>query len=87
LKNHFERLSNNGIEAIYLVSDEGAGIRAGHAKVMNDKLRQSNTYHGIAYNLGSWVGRLESAAYAAIKKEYEEKRPARDLRNSILNVA
>jgi len=70
-KNHFECLSNNGIEAIYLVSDDGVGIRAGHAKVMNDKLRQSDTYHGIAHNLGSWVGRLETAAYAAIEKEYE----------------
>ena len=73
-KNHFECLSNNGIEAIYLVSDEGTGIRAGHAKVMNDKLRQSDTYHGIAHNLGSWVGRLETAVYAKIEKEYEEKR-------------
>jgi hypothetical protein len=27
---------------------------------MNDKLRQSDTYHGIAHNLGSWVGRLET---------------------------
>ena len=62
-KNHFECLGNNAIAAIYLVSDEGAGIRAGHAKVMNDKLRQSDTYHGIAHNLGSWVGRLETAAY------------------------
>ena len=70
-KNHFECLSNNGIEAIYLVSDDGTGIRAGHAKVMNDKLRQSDTYHGIAHNLGSWVGRLETAAYATIEKEYE----------------
>jgi hypothetical protein len=41
---------------------------------MNDKLRQSDTDHGVAHNLGSWVGRLESAAYAAIEKEYEEKR-------------
>ena len=56
------------LEAIYLVSDEGAGIRAGHAKVMNDKLRQSDTYHGIAHNVGSWVGRLETAAYATIEK-------------------
>ena len=63
--------SDNGIEAIYLVSDEGTGIRAGHAKVMNDKLRQSDTYHGIAHNVGSWVGRLEIAAYATIEKEYE----------------
>jgi len=74
-KNHFECLSNKGIEAIYLVSDEDAGICAGHAKVMNDKLRQLDTYHGIAHNLGSWVGRLETAAYyATTKKEYEKKR-------------
>ena len=51
-KNHFECLSNNGIEAIYLVSDDGADIRAGHAKVMSDKLSQLDTYHGIAHNLG-----------------------------------
>lgn len=70
-ENHFECLSNNGIEAIYLVSDDGTGIRAGHAKVMDDKLRQSDTYHGIAHNLGSWVGRLETVAYATIEKEYE----------------
>ena len=70
-KNHFECLGNNAIEAIYLVSDDGTGIRAGHAKVMNDKLRQSDTYHGIAHNVGSWVGRLEIAAYATIEKEYE----------------
>jgi hypothetical protein len=44
-KNHFECLSNNGTEAIYLVSDAAAGIRAGHAKVMHAKLCQSDTYH------------------------------------------
>jgi Transposase, Mutator family len=84
-KNHFECLSNNRIEAIYLVSDEGAGIRAGHAKVMNDKLRQSDTYHGIAHNLGSWVGRLETAAYAAIEKEYEENRKLKSAKSKDLH--
>jgi hypothetical protein len=28
----------------------------------------------IAHNLGSGVGRLETAAYATIEKDYEEKR-------------
>jgi len=37
-------------------------------------VRQSDTYHAIAHRLGSWGGRLETAAYAAIEKEYDEKR-------------
>jgi len=70
-KNHFECLNHNGIEAIYLVSDDGTGIRAGHAEVMSEVVRQSDTYHAIAHRLGSWAGRLETAAYAAIEQEYD----------------
>jgi hypothetical protein len=73
-KNHFECLKCHGIDAIYLVSDDGTGIRAGHAEAMGDVVRQSDTYHAIAHRLGSWGGRLETAAYAAIEKEYDEKR-------------
>ena len=64
--NHFECLQDNGVEAIYLVSDEGTGIRAGHAEVMSDVVRQSDTYHAIAHQLGNSVNRLEKAAYKAI---------------------
>ncbi len=70
-KRHFECLYDNGVEAIYLVSDEGKGIRAGHAEVMSDVVRQSDTYHAIAHQLGSWSDRLEKAAYKAIGVEYE----------------
>lgn len=42
--NHFECIQENGIEAIYVVSDDGKGILAGHAEVMGDKIRQSDTY-------------------------------------------
>jgi hypothetical protein len=35
-----------------LVSDEGQGIRAGHASVLSDVVRQSDTYHAIAHQLG-----------------------------------
>jgi len=69
-KRHFECLYDNGVEAIYLVSDEGKGIRAGHTEVMNDVVRQSDTYHAIAHQLGSWADRLEKAAYKAIGVEH-----------------
>ena len=73
-KKHFECLSDNGVAAIYLVSDEGQGIRAGHAEVMSDVVRQSDTYHAIAHQLGAWADRLEKAAYKAIGVECECER-------------
>ncbi|MCP4377927.1 MAG: hypothetical protein GY794_17335, partial [bacterium] len=72
-KRHFECLRDNGMEAIYLVSDEGKGIRAGHAEVMSDVVRQSDTYHAIAHQLGDWVDRLEKAAYKAIGVEHDRE--------------
>ena len=73
-KRHFECLYDNGVEAIYLVSDEGQGICAGHAEAMSDVVRQSDTYHAIAHQLGSWAERLEKAAYQAIGVEHECER-------------
>jgi hypothetical protein len=72
-KRHFECLYDNGVQAIYLVCDEGQGIRAGHAQVMSDVVRQSDTYHAIAHQLGSWADRLEKAAYKAIGVEHERE--------------
>ncbi|MCP4948526.1 MAG: hypothetical protein GY923_13595, partial [Aestuariibacter sp.] len=72
-KRHFECLYDNGVEAIYLVCDEGQGIRAGHAEVMSDVVRQSDTYHAIAHQLGSWADRLEKVAYKAIGVEHERE--------------
>ena len=73
-KRHFECLYDNGVEAIYLVSDDGKGIRAGHAEVMSDVVRQSDTYHAIAHQLGNWADRLEKAAYKAIGVEHDCER-------------
>jgi len=73
-KKHFECLYDNGVEAIYLVSDEGKGICAGHAAVLSDVVRQTDTYHAIAHQLGSWTDRLEKAAYKAIGVEDECER-------------
>lgn len=71
-KKHFNCLFDNGVNAIYLVSDEGQGLIGGHADAMNDVVRQSDTYHAIAHVLGQWVKRLEDAAYKAIA--FEEAR-------------
>jgi hypothetical protein len=73
-KRHFECLYDNGLEMIYLVSDEGQGIRAGHADAVSDAVRQSDTYHAIAHQLGSWMERLEKAAYKAIGAEHDCER-------------
>jgi len=70
-KRHFECLLDNGMNAIYLVSDDGKGIRAGHAEALSDVVRQSDTYHVIAHRLGSWADRLEKAAYKAIDVEHK----------------
>ena len=73
-KNHFVCLQDNGMEAIYLVSDEGQGLLAGHAEALSDVVRQSDTYHAIAHQLGSWADRLEKAAYKAIDAEHDREK-------------
>ena len=72
-KNHFECLMDNGLVAIYLVSDDGVGLRAGHGAALSHVVRQSDTYHAIAHTLGHWVERLEKSAYKAIKEEYKRE--------------
>ncbi len=73
-KKHFECLHNNGMEAIYLVSDDGTGLCAGHAEAMEHTVRQSDTYHAIAHQLGSWVDRLERRACKLITLEQEREK-------------
>ena len=68
-REHFQCLFDNGVNAIYLVSDNGQGLIGGHADAMHDVVRQSDTYHAIAHVLGQWVNRLEDAAYKAIALE------------------
>ena len=42
--------------------------------VMSDVVRQSDTYHAIAHQLGSWAERLEKVAYKAIGVAHECER-------------
>ena len=69
-KNHWESLQKNGYIATYLVTDEGKGLCAAQKEALADIIRQPDTYHAIAHQLGKWVNILETAAYNAIQKEF-----------------
>src|SRR4030042_2389522 len=70
-KKHRNCLEENGYYAIYLVSDEGKGICTAQKEALADIIRQPDTYHAIAHQLGHWVKILEDAAYKAIEEEYD----------------
>jgi len=68
--NHFEKLKENGIEVILVVSDEGQGICSATNLAFPGINRQPDTFHAISHRLGKWVNSLENSAYASIEKEY-----------------
>lgn len=68
-KKHWQCIEENGIFAAYLVCDEGTGLCAAKKEALTKIDRQSDTYHAIAHILGSWVERLEKAAYGKIVTE------------------
>jgi len=70
---HFQCIIGNGFEATQMVSDDGQGLRAGHNEAMSDVIRQTDTYHAVAHNLGSWMIHLEKSAYKAISLEQERE--------------
>ncbi|MBI4646411.1 MAG: transposase [Bacteroidia bacterium] len=68
--NHFNKLKENGIKVILVVSDEGQGICSATGSVLSGINRQPDTFHAISHRLGKWVNSLENSAYAAIAEEY-----------------
>ena len=70
---HWECLEDNGVYAIYLVTDEGQGLTKAHKEKLADIVRQPDTYHAIAHVIGKLVKQLEDAAYSAIQKEQERE--------------
>ena len=70
-KNHWECIQKNGFIATYLVTDEGKGLTGAHKEALADIIRQPDTYHAIAHQLGQWADRLETSAYGAIQKEFD----------------
>ena len=70
-KQHWDCLIENGYYAVYLVSDEGTGMKSAKKEVLADVIHQPDTFHAVSHQLGSWVNRLEQAAYKAIQKAYD----------------
>ena len=65
--------SNQNIEIINTVTDEGSGILLGIKNGLPNAHRQSDTFHALSHRLGIWVHRFESKAYSAIENEYERE--------------
>jgi len=57
-KNHWECLEKNGYIATYLVTDEGRGLCSAQKEALADIIKQPDTYHAIAHQLGKWVNIL-----------------------------
>jgi len=70
-KRHWECLRDNGIQAVYLVSDEGAALTGAQKEALADVVWQPDTYHAIAHRLGKYVNLLEHAAETAGRKVAE----------------
>lgn len=70
-KKHWECLEANGYCAIYLVSDEGKSLCQAQKEALIDSIRQADTFHALAHQLGKWVNILEQGANKAIREEYE----------------
>jgi hypothetical protein len=70
-KRHWECLEDNGYVAIYLVSDEGKSLCQAQKEALVNVIRQPDTYHAVAHQLGKWVKILEGASYRAIYEEYD----------------
>ena len=73
-KRHWRCLENNGFEALYIVTDEGTGLCAAHDELFIGVMRQPDTYHTIAHQLGQWVNRLEKSAEKTIEEEYDREK-------------
>jgi len=70
-KQHWEYIHENGFYAMYLVSDEGTGMKSAQKQALNDVIHQPDTFHAVSHQLGLWVNRLEQSAYKAIQNAYD----------------
>ncbi len=70
---HWQGLEQAGIESQGFVKDEGAAMAKAQRESYGQTPVQSDTFHAIAYKLGSWASRLEKQAYGAIAKEYKRQ--------------
>lgn len=68
---HWQKLLDKGIIPLYLVSDDGTGLKAGKEVALKKVLHQTDTFHAVAYRLGDLCRLLEQQAHKAITEEYE----------------
>ena len=68
---HFQGLLNQGIVPLYLVSDDGVGLKAGRQAALSKLVHQTDTFHAVAHRLGDLCRLLEEQAYKAIEEEYK----------------
>ncbi len=73
-KRQWECLRENGIQAVYLVSDEGQALTGAQKEALADLVWQPDTYHAIAHRLGKFVKSLKRAVDAADKQVAEAER-------------
>jgi len=67
---HFNKIQNNGIAIVKIISDEGIGLTGATEKL--NIPRQSDTFHAISHRLGKWVNSMYDAACAKINEEYHQ---------------
>ncbi len=67
---HFNKIQDNGIAIVKVISDEGIGLTGATEKL--NIPRQSDTFHAISHRLGKWVNNLFDAACAKIDEEYHQ---------------
>lgn len=70
---HWFCLENNGFEVAYIVTDEGTGLCSACDNLFTGAMRQPDTFHAVAYQLGGYLERLEKSAYNAISWEYDRQ--------------
>ncbi len=73
-KRQWECLRENGIQAVYLVSDEGQAVTGAQKEALADLVWQPDTYHAIAHRLGKFVKSLKRTVDAADTQVVEAER-------------
>jgi hypothetical protein len=71
---HWEHIIAQGYVPLYMVKDEGLGMKSAHQEAFADTAPQSDTFHAVSHRLGWWRDKLEKAAYSSISTEYDCER-------------
>lgn len=73
-QHHWTQIQELGYKASGVVKDEGSAMTKAQQVVLPEVPVQSDTFHAVAYRLGTFASQLEKQALKAIEKEYERER-------------